>query len=171
VDAAGVVTNHPTQGVVIVRCWIRAKGELELMRFVSQLIEHHPRLDPRLFTLGIDPKNFAEILRRIYYDREVCSLASQAGAPSAEQHWRAESMTAFHRGLDFVDIHRHYDADRNQTIIGCRRGIDCSHAGIKTHLATHSSAQVSGESVCIYIGGGTSWARHNPLITQKAAHE
>ena len=91
VRAAGIVSDHPAERVVIVRGGVGAESQMMAFGFVAQPVEHDAGLDARCLGLRIEIDQLVQIFREIENDRDIAALAREAGAAAARKQRRAVS--------------------------------------------------------------------------------
>ena len=96
---------------------IRAKGEIEFIGAIAQLIQHAAGLHPRVFLLRIDLNNLVQVLGEIHDHGDVAGLSAEAGAAAARQQRRVMLAGQSHRLDYFFDCFGNYNADWDLTII------------------------------------------------------
>src|SRR3546814_3002124 len=84
-QAAGVVADHPAQGVVVVRRGIGAEGQVMTLGLAAQRVENAARLDASPVRLRVDIEHAVQILRHVQDNGNVAALAGQARAAASRQ--------------------------------------------------------------------------------------
>ena len=150
--AAGIVADHPAQIAVFMRGRIRAKGEIEFVGAIAQLIQHAAGLHPCIFLLRIDFDDLVQVLGEINDHGDVAGLSAKAGAAAARQQ-RSVVLAGQSHGLDyFFNCFGNYNADWNLTIIGSIHGIESAGAIVKPHFACDGGAQLGGKGLRFVAG-------------------
>ncbi len=134
VGAAGVVADHPAEGVAVVRRGVGAVGEAVLGGGVAQPVEGAAGLDPRRAVLGVDRLDRGEVLGEVDDDPDVARLAGQAGAPAAAGQRHAVLTARGDRRHDVVEGLRHDDTERHLAVVRRVRGVGGPAAVVEAHL-------------------------------------
>src|SRR5205814_393465 len=115
--------------------------QLPLTRSVAQIVADGARLHTPQLAVPINGENFVEVLRPVNYNRRVTTLAGEAGAASAREHWRAELAANSDSLNNVIDAAGDHGADRDLAIIRAIDGVDGSGAYVETNFAFHPPVQ------------------------------
>ncbi len=145
VDAAGVVADHPAEGVVRVRRGVGGEGQVVLLGLGAEDVEHRPGLHPRQLRRGVDREDLVEVLRPVHHDGDVAAAAGQARAAAPRQE-RCTVAAADGDGRDHVvDVLGDDDADRHLAVVRAVGGVERAAAGVEPDLAADRLAQLGRE--------------------------
>ena len=151
VNAARVVADHPAERAVVVRRRIGREGQVLLLGFLPQRVQHQPWLHARAAAGVIDVDDPVQVFRAVDDERDVAALAGQAGAAAAHRDRCAE----FARGGDRLDhilcSAGHDHADRNLAVVGPVRRVERAAAAVETHFAADSPAQLLFQSTRVQL--------------------
>ena len=95
--AAGIVADHPAEGVVVVRGGVGAEGQLMAFCFLAQPVEHNAGLHARCLGLRIEIDQFVQVFREIEHDGDIAALTGEACSAASRQQRSAETPALFDR--------------------------------------------------------------------------
>ena len=117
VNAARVVADHPAQRAVIVCGRIGRERQVITLGGVPQTIENNARLHARPPRVRIEGDDAVHVLRTVDDDRDVATLAGEAGAAAASDDRRAVTAADAHGRDDVIGVAREDDAQRHLAVI------------------------------------------------------
>src|SRR5262249_13020503 len=126
------------------RRWIRAKGKVELVGALAQMVEHDSRLYPGVPIPRVDLDDLVEIFGEIDDHRNVAGLPRQAGAAAARQDRRAVLPGQCHGLNNVIDRAWDNNTDGRLSIVRAIHGVECAIAIIKAHLAADRRTELFG---------------------------
>ena len=182
VDAAGVVADHPAQGVMRMGRGVGCEGEVVSLGLGAEDVEHRARLDPRQFRRGVDREDLVYRLGPVDDDRDVATTAGQARTAAPREDRVAVTATDGDRLNYVADVLRDHDADRHLAVVRPVGDVEGATAGIEADLAADRLAQRGRERRGVneegpdYLlavsldrcGSGRDRHRHGPFVTESS---
>ena len=121
--AAGIISRHAAQRVVVVRGRIGPEGQAMFFRLTPQIVQHAAGLHPGIALLHIQLDNAVQIFREVDDHRDIAALPGETRAAAAIGDRRAEAAADRDRALHLFQRLRNHDADRHLAVIRCIRRV------------------------------------------------
>jgi hypothetical protein len=141
VDAAGIVSDHATDGAAVVAGGIGREGQVIFLGGVAQIVEDDAGLHAGDATLRIDLDDLGHVPGKIQNDGDVAALAGERGPAAAAEKGRGKFAAHGNCGENVIGIPRKDDADWNLAVVRSVGRVEGAAAVVKADISTYGRAQ------------------------------